>query len=338
MKRVAVTAALAIAGLAAQAGVYEDRERDWRNGAVVYQVLVDRFAPPADLEAKRALYPAPKRLHAWTQTPRRGPYLPDQQLHAHELDFWGGDLASTAARLDHVQRLGADALYLNPIHLAWTNHKYDALDFQAVSPEYGTRDDFRRLAADAAWGASAAAVVVQALGLATAIAIAGLTLPRAGSGVRLAAAALLAGAVLVALTSSRVIEPIGRRIPRLAGLRPLPLGALLGAGAFTVVGWIGYGASLWALARGLGLPGPLPLALATGGFALAYTAGLLALFAPGGIVIREGVLVAVLAPHLGAGPALALSLGSRVVLTGAELLAATPFVYSWLRSPPRATG
>jgi glycosidase len=29
-------------------------------------------------------------------------------------------------------------LYLNPIHLAFTNHKYDALDFQAVSPEYGT--------------------------------------------------------------------------------------------------------------------------------------------------------------------------------------------------------
>ena len=140
---------LTAASLVAQAGVYEDRERDWRNGAVVYQVLVDRFAPPADLDAKRALYPAPKRLRAWTEIPKPGPYLPEQKLSAHELDFWGGDLASTTARLDHVQRLGVDVLYLNPIHLAWTNHKYDALDFQAVSPEYGTRDDFRRLAADA---------------------------------------------------------------------------------------------------------------------------------------------------------------------------------------------
>jgi glycosidase len=154
MKRPALACALAmaamtLASLAAQAGVYEDRERDWRNGAVVYQVLVDRFAPPADLEAKRALYPPPKLLRAWTETPKRGPYLPEQKLSAHELDFWGGDLQSTAARLDHVQRLGVDVLYLNPIHLAWTNHKYDALDFQAVSPEYGTRDDFRRLAIDA---------------------------------------------------------------------------------------------------------------------------------------------------------------------------------------------
>jgi glycosidase len=149
MKTLVLATAATIASTAAQAGVYEDRERDWRNGAIVYQVLVDRFAPPANLEAKRALYPAPKRLLAWTDTPKPGPYLPDQKLHAHELDFWGGDLASAAARLDHVQGLGADVLYLNPIHLATTNHKYDALDFNAVSPEYGTRVDFKRLAADA---------------------------------------------------------------------------------------------------------------------------------------------------------------------------------------------
>jgi glycosidase len=149
MKRLLFATLMTIASLCTQAGVYEDRERDWRNGAIVYQVLVDRFAPSSNLEAKRALYPAPKVLRAWTDTPKPGPYLPEQKLSAHELDFWGGDLASTAAQLDHVQRLGADVLYLNPIHLAYTNHKYDALDFQAVSAEYGTRDDFRRLAADA---------------------------------------------------------------------------------------------------------------------------------------------------------------------------------------------
>ncbi len=34
-------------------GVFEASERDWRNGAVIYQVLVDRFAPSAQLEQKR---------------------------------------------------------------------------------------------------------------------------------------------------------------------------------------------------------------------------------------------------------------------------------------------
>ena len=149
MNKLWATACLAAAALPAVAGVHEDRERDWRNGAVVYQIIVDRFVPSAGIEAKRALYPAPKTLRAWDEVPKPGPYLQDQKLSAHELDFWGGDLASATTRLDHVQALGADVLYVNPIHLAWTNHKYDALDFQAISPEYGTRQDFRSLASEA---------------------------------------------------------------------------------------------------------------------------------------------------------------------------------------------
>ncbi|MCE2909593.1 MAG: hypothetical protein LW712_12195, partial [Burkholderiaceae bacterium] len=132
----------------AAAGTYEKREKDWRIGALVYQVLVDRFAPSADLEAKRHLYPAPKTLHPWTENPRRGVYLESERLWSHEIQFWGGDLASTRSRLAHVQALGADVLYLNPIHLAYTNHKYDAFDYQAVSPEFGTRADVKALAAD----------------------------------------------------------------------------------------------------------------------------------------------------------------------------------------------
>ena len=130
----------------ALAPVMQARERDWRNGAVVYQVLVDRFAPPVNLEAKRALYPAPKVLRRWDEVPRAGAYLEDVKVWSHEIDFWGGDLASLRSKLGYVRELGADVLYLNPIHLAYTNHKYDALDYQQVSPEYGTREDVRALA------------------------------------------------------------------------------------------------------------------------------------------------------------------------------------------------
>jgi glycosidase len=132
----------------ALAGVFEAREKDWRDGAIVYQVYVDRFAPPADLEAKRALYPAPKKLHPWTDLPVHGQYLPDVKVWSHEIDFWGGDLESLRGRLDYVRGLGADVLYLNPIALSYTNHKYDTLDYRVVSPEYGTRDDARALARD----------------------------------------------------------------------------------------------------------------------------------------------------------------------------------------------
>lgn len=125
---------------------YDIRAKDWRNGAVVYQVIVDRFVPAADVGAKQALYPPPKVLHAWSDLPHPGTYLAEQKVNSAELDFWGGDLRSAATKVDYVRSLGADVLYLNPIHLAYTNHKYDALDYRQISPEYGTHADFRHLA------------------------------------------------------------------------------------------------------------------------------------------------------------------------------------------------
>ncbi|MFN8733018.1 MAG: hypothetical protein ACK5ZD_07640, partial [Hyphomonadaceae bacterium] len=54
------------------------READWRIGPVVYQVMVDRFAPSRDLEAKRALYATPRTLQPWSKAPTRGKLLPEQ--------------------------------------------------------------------------------------------------------------------------------------------------------------------------------------------------------------------------------------------------------------------
>lgn len=144
-----------LAGLAlltacvAQAGdpsTYARREADWRNGAIVYQVLVDRFVPPTDSAAVAHHYPPPKVLRAWHELPARGSYLEGAKLWSHEIEFWGGNLAGVASRIDYIRDIGADVLYLNPIHLAYTNHKYDAFDYHAVSPEFGTRDDAIRLA------------------------------------------------------------------------------------------------------------------------------------------------------------------------------------------------
>ncbi len=127
-------------------GVFDKRERDWRNGAVVYQVLVDRFAPSASLDAKKALYESPKILRSWDEVPKRGQYLEKEELWSHEIDFWGGDLHSLTNKLDYIDDLGVEVLYLNPIHLGYTNHKYDSLDYHAVSPEFGTREDVTTLA------------------------------------------------------------------------------------------------------------------------------------------------------------------------------------------------
>ena len=131
------------------AEVMARREADWRVGPVVYQVFVDRFGRPDDLEARRHLFTPPRRLRAWDELPRKGRYLPEEKVWSHELDFWGGDLRGLLRRgLDHVAGLGADVLYLNPVHRALTNHKYDAMDFFEVSEEYGSREDLRALAGE----------------------------------------------------------------------------------------------------------------------------------------------------------------------------------------------
>jgi len=132
----------------ARAPIFRTREADWRNGALVYQVIVDRFAPATDLESKRHLYPAPKVLRGWDEVPKPGTYNETVKVWSHEIDFWGGDLRSLRTKLDYMQELGVDVLYLNPIHMAYTNHKYDAQNYFEVSPEYGTRDDVKALAAD----------------------------------------------------------------------------------------------------------------------------------------------------------------------------------------------
>jgi len=83
--------------------------------------------------------------------------------------------------------------------------------------------------------------------------------------------------------------------------------------------WCGYGVAFAQLVRGLGLEGGIfPLAAA---FGAAYLLGYLAIFAPAGIGVREGVLIALLRPSLGAA-AVGVAVLARVWMTLVELLPA----------------
>ncbi|PYP14971.1 MAG: hypothetical protein DMD52_11870 [Gemmatimonadetes bacterium] len=173
----------------------------------------------------------------------------------------------------------------------------------------------------APWAAGASAFAIQAVGVGTAVAVVAAATPGAESPLRLA----IAGAVAVATIAFLAWERGARWLAQLAGLvegfRPLPLAAVAEGAGLTLASWVALGAAFWLLARGLGLPGSLPLTTATGTFALGYILGLLALFAPGGIGVREVVFIGLLTPTLGSGGAVALSVGSRVLLTLTEVAA-----------------
>lgn len=121
---------------------FEKRANDWRNGAVVYQVFVDRFVPPTNIAAKQSLYQTP--LKPWTELPKAR-FDEKTKSYPHVYDFWGGDLNGLSTKLDYIQQLGADVVYLNPIFTSPSNHKYDTTDYLQIDPQLGTMSDFKSL-------------------------------------------------------------------------------------------------------------------------------------------------------------------------------------------------
>ena len=60
-----------------------------------------------------------------------------------------GDLNGVTARLDYLQSLGVDGLWLLPIHPSPSYHGYDVTDYESINPQYGNEEDFQRLLAEA---------------------------------------------------------------------------------------------------------------------------------------------------------------------------------------------
>lgn len=60
-----------------------------------------------------------------------------------------GDLNGVTAKLDYIQEMGYNGIWLMPIHPSPTYHKYDVTDYYAIDPDYGTLEDFKNLVDEA---------------------------------------------------------------------------------------------------------------------------------------------------------------------------------------------
>ena len=98
---------------------------DWVYGSVMYQVFPERFA-----NGRSEINP--ENTIEWGSVPTR-------------LDFQGGDLYGVIDKLDHIESLGVNILYLNPIFLSGSTHKYDSWDHFKVDPTLGGDDGLRDL-------------------------------------------------------------------------------------------------------------------------------------------------------------------------------------------------
>ena len=60
-----------------------------------------------------------------------------------------GDLRGLIRRLDYLEQLGIEGIWLLPVHPAPSYHKYDVMDYFGIDAEYGTLHDFQELVREA---------------------------------------------------------------------------------------------------------------------------------------------------------------------------------------------
>lgn len=106
----------------------------WVRDSVFYQIFPDRFAdgdPENNVRQGEFEYRGAKSFsRPWGEPPT--PHFPDSMV-----EFFGGDLAGVSQKLDYLLDLGVNALYLNPIFTARSNHRYNVTDYEQVDPHLG---------------------------------------------------------------------------------------------------------------------------------------------------------------------------------------------------------
>ncbi|WP_277678313.1 alpha-glycosidase [Gracilibacillus dipsosauri] len=60
-------------------------------------------------------------------------------------NFFGGDFQGIIDHLDYLVNLGINGIYLTPIFKAYSNHKYDTIDYFEIDPQFGDKETFRLL-------------------------------------------------------------------------------------------------------------------------------------------------------------------------------------------------
>lgn len=90
----------------------------WVKDSVFYQIFPDRFYNGSKAND-------PVNVQPWGAAPTN-------------IGFAGGDLRGVIDRMYYLTDLGINAIYLNPIFLSPSNHRYNTVDYYKVDPKLGS--------------------------------------------------------------------------------------------------------------------------------------------------------------------------------------------------------
>ncbi|MDK2906858.1 MAG: cyclomaltodextrinase / maltogenic alpha-amylase / neopullulanase [Petrotoga sp.] len=102
---------------------------EWSKGRIYYQIFPDRFRN-GDTSND------PQGTYSWN-----GPH----NRSSLSFGFYGGDLQGVIDSIDHLEYIGVEAIYFNPIFEAQTPHKYDTTDYLTIDDSFGDEEVFSNM-------------------------------------------------------------------------------------------------------------------------------------------------------------------------------------------------
>lgn len=117
----------------------EEKAPDWYLQSVFYQIFPDRFFNGN--EDGQVMAPK-KNSFLYGQVTDDPMYIKNSQGEILRWDFYGGNLKGILKKLPYLKELGVNGIYLNPIFLATSNHRYDTSDYLKIDPMLGTEEEF----------------------------------------------------------------------------------------------------------------------------------------------------------------------------------------------------
>lgn len=105
---------------------------EWVKHTIWYQIFPDRFCNGDSSLNKEEVLP-------WAE--------PNQKVNNEQR--YGGDLPGIISKLDYLLELGITGIYLTPINLAKSVHRYDTLDYQQIDTDLGDKAIMKNLVKEA---------------------------------------------------------------------------------------------------------------------------------------------------------------------------------------------
>ena len=119
------------------------KRKDPSDVGAVYQIFVDRFR-----RGKETPVPVGMELVSdWNSHDVEYPLYPGAPMKNNRV--WGGNLSGITEKLDDLAALGVTLVYLSPIFLSPSNHRYDTSDYLTIDPLVGDEDDLKELISEA---------------------------------------------------------------------------------------------------------------------------------------------------------------------------------------------